>query len=146
MLRERVLRVSIRMSWGHALSRRRRQRRIPSVGLAHHWGRNRRAGIDAVLADNLLEGRLKNFPWEYLNILLNVAGFGVGKAHDDLEELLTIWLSLRDCLRMEAFQVTADAVLLLDTETVRRCDQLLEKVDSVDRCDITLAFFGPPDA
>lgn len=138
--------MSIRMSWGHALPRRRGQRRIPSVGLAHHWGRNRRAGIDAVLANNLLEGRFKNFPWEYLDVLLNVAGLGVGKAHDDLEELLAIWLSLGDCLRMEAFQVTANTVLLLDTETVRRGDQLLEKVNSVDRCDITLAFFGPPDA
>ncbi|KAH7463337.1 hypothetical protein FOMA001_g18233 [Fusarium oxysporum f. sp. matthiolae] len=45
---------------------------------------------------------------------------------------------------MESFQVTANTVLLLDTETVWRCDKLLETVESVDRYDITLAFLGPP--
>ncbi|KAI3573337.1 hypothetical protein IWW34DRAFT_823975 [Fusarium oxysporum f. sp. albedinis] len=66
------------------------------------------------------------------------------QSHDDLEKLLTIWLSLGNCLRMESFQVTANTVLLLDTETVWRCDKLLETVESVDRYDITLAFLGPP--
>jgi hypothetical protein len=139
--------MSVRVYWAHTLAWRSGQRRIWSVGLAHHARRRCycAAGADAVFANNLLECRLKNLPWEHLDILLNVAGLGVRKAHDDLEELFAVRLSLGHCLRMESFQVTTDAVLLFNTEAIRRCNKLLEKINSVDRCDITLALLSPPD-
>ena len=117
------------------------------VGLADHAGWSySTAGTDTVLSNNLLEGRLQNLPGKHLDVLLDIAGFGVGKAHDDLEELLAVGLSLGHRLGVESFQVTADTVLLLDTETGWRGNKLLEKINSVDRCDITLALFSPPYA
>lgn len=118
-----------------------------SVRLADHAGRSySTAGADTVLSNNLLEGRLQNLPGKHLDVLLDVAGFGIGEAHDDLKELLTVGLSLGHGLGVESFQVTADTVLFLDTETGWRGNKLLEKIDSVDRCDITLALFSPPYA
>jgi hypothetical protein len=55
-------------------------------------------------------------PWEHLDILLDIAGFGIGKAHDDFEEALAICPRLGDCERMKSFEVATDAVLLLDGE------------------------------
>jgi hypothetical protein len=118
-----------------------------SVRLADHAGRSySTAGADTVLSNNLLEGRLKNLPGKHLDVLLDIAGLGVGEAHYDLKELLAVGLGLGHGLGVESFQVTTDTVLLLDTETGWRGNKLLEKVNSVDRCDITLALFSPPYA
>jgi hypothetical protein len=56
--------------------------------------RQEAAGTGAVFADDLLESRLKDLPREHLHVLLNVPGFGVGKGHDKLEELLAFRFSL----------------------------------------------------
>jgi hypothetical protein len=117
------------------------------VRLAYHTGRRYSAArANAILSDDLLEGRLENLPGKHLDVLLDVAGFGVGEAHNDLEELFAIGLGLGNGLGVESFQVATNTVLLLNTETGWRCNELLEKIDSVDRCDIALTLLSPPYA
>lgn len=118
-----------------------------AVGVADHAGRRySAAGTNAILSDDLLEGGLKNLPGKHLDILLDIAGFGVGEAHDNLEKLLAVGLGLGHGLGVESFQVSTNTVLLLDTETGWRGNELLEKIDSVDRCDIAFALLSPPYA
>jgi hypothetical protein len=118
-----------------------------AVGVADHAGRRYSAArTNAILSDDLLEGRLENLPGKHLDILLDVAGFGVGETHNNLEKLLAVGLGLGHGLGMESFQVAANTVLLLDAETGWRGNELLEKIDSVDRCDIAFTLLSPPYA
>lgn len=118
-----------------------------AIGVADHAGRRySAAGTNAILSNDLLESRLKNLPGKHLDVLLDIAGFGVGEAHDDLEKLLAVGLGLGHGLGVESFQVSTNTVLLLDTETGWRGNELLQKIDSVDRCDIAFALLSPPYA
>jgi hypothetical protein len=118
-----------------------------AVGVADHAGRRHSAArTNAILSYDLLEGRLENLPWKHLDILLDVAGFGVGEAHNNLEKLLAVRLGLGYGLRMESFQVATNTVLLLNAETGWCGNKLLEKIDSVDRCDIAFTLLSPPYA
>ena len=83
-------------------------------------------------------------PWKDLDVLLNVARLGMREAHDDLEEFFTLGLGLGHRCRSEAFEIAADAVLLLDSET--NTNQSLKQVDGVDRSHVVLFLLLPQDA
>ena len=84
----------------------------------------------------------QDLPWKYLDILLDVPWLGMGKAHDDFEELLTVCLGLGHSLRMKAFEIATDTILLLDSEA--QGHQLLQQLDCIDaRCKTFLTLFPP---
>jgi len=103
-----------------------------------------RAGVTCIFANDLLQGRCQDPPWEDLHVLLDVARFGVRKPHDQLEEVLAIRLSLRHRRWAETLKVSPDPILLLDREA--NCDQRLEQRDRVHTRDVTLLLLRPPDA
>lgn len=83
------------------------------------------------------------FPRKHLDILLNVAGFWVREAHDDLEELLAIWLGLGNRQRAESLEVAADSVLFLYREA--NIDQLLQQVNRIHAGNEAFVLVFPPD-
>lgn len=106
---------------------------------------SRSAGVASrVFGDDLLQCDREDLPWKHLDILLDISGLGIGKSHDDLEELLSLGFGFGDSVRLEALQVAANTVLLLDCEA--RGYNSLEKRDCVDTSDICLVLLGPPDA
>jgi hypothetical protein len=50
--------------------------------LARAWWLRVWSGMTCIFANDLLESRGENAPWEDLDVLLNVPGLGVGEAHD----------------------------------------------------------------
>lgn len=66
------------------------------------------------------------------------------KAHNDLEELLTLGLGLGYCHWSEALEVATNTILLLDSKP--NPDKSFEQEDGVDRGDIELVSLLPPDA
>jgi hypothetical protein len=97
-----------------------------------------------VFPDDLLQGVAKNLPGEDLDILLNVAGLRVREAHDDLEELFAVLLGLGNRKRAEAFEVSADSILLLNGKT--NPDERFKQVDSIHTCHETLILSFPANA
>ena len=86
----------------------------------------------------------EDLPREHLDILFDVARFGVREAHNGLEEILAVGLGFRDSQWPEAFQVAPDAVLLLNSEA--DSNERLQKEDSVNTRDEAFLLFFPPDA
>lgn len=86
----------------------------------------------------------KNLPWKDLDILFDVARLGVREAHDGFEEVFAFGLGFGDRQWSEAFQVTPDAVFLLNSEA--DSNKGLQKKDSVNACDEAFLFLFPPDA
>lgn len=97
-----------------------------------------------IFTDDLLQCRPEDAPREHLNILLNVPRFWIGEAHDQLEEILTARLRLRNGDRPETFEVTADTILFLDGKT--NADKSFKQVDRVDRCHKALVLVLAIDA
>lgn len=113
---------------------------VESIGLDRSGRRVR----GCVLGNNLLKRIGKDLPGEDLDILLDVAGLGVGERHDQLEELSRLRLALRDSDGAESFEVATDTVLLLNREADG--DQGLEQVDAVDRGQEAVVLLSPVDA
>jgi len=86
----------------------------------------------------------QNAPCEDLNILLDVSGLRARKLHDELEEPLTILLSLGHGQGPEAFEIAPYHVLLLDREA--HGDQRFQQVDTIDTCHKAFVPLRPPDA
>lgn len=86
----------------------------------------------------------KYLPGKYLDVLFDISRFRVGKAHDQLEEVLGALLVLRHCDRSEPLQISTNAVLLLDRES--HPNERFQKVDAVDGCHETLVLVFSVDA
>lgn len=84
-----------------------------------------------IVAKDLLEGLLEVAPGEHLETLVNVAGLGVGVAHDMSVKVLPLTFVLLESGRLEALEVTTDTVLLLGR--VARGHEAFEEVDCVYR-------------
>lgn len=97
-----------------------------------------------VFPDDLLQGVAQNLPGENFDILLDVAGLRSREAHDDLEELFAVLLGFRNSKGSEAFQISTNTVLLLDSETYT--NERLEQVDGVNACDEALILAFPANA
>src|SRR5438128_372924 len=83
---------------------------------------------------------------KHLDVLLDVAWLRVPETHNDLEELLTLGPAFADGCRAKPFEVSADAIFLVNTESVRRSKKLLEQMDCVDRRDVARLLLFPPYA
>ena len=59
----------------------------------------------------------ENLPRKNLDVLFDIARFRIGKAHDDSKESFAVCFGLCDRERPESFEVTADAVLFLNSKT-----------------------------
>lgn len=66
------------------------------------------------------------------------------KAHDDLEEFLTLSLGLGYCHWSEPLEVATNPILLLNSEP--NTDQSFEQVNGVNRGNVELISLLPPDA
>lgn len=66
-----------------------------------------------IFPNDLLQCMCENFPWKYFHVLLDIPRLRVGKIHDNLEKILAVRLSFRDCGRSETFEVAADPIFLL---------------------------------
>jgi len=79
---------------------------------------------------------MHNFPFEYFQILFNIAWAWLSKTHDEAEERLGVFVcfALGHRLWFKAFQVSAYAILLLGTEAV--ADEGFEQTNEVDRGDV----------
>ena len=82
-----------------------------------------------IFADNRLESMREDLPGENLYVLLDVAWFGIRKAHDDFEKFLAVCLGLGNREWAESFEIAADAILLLHREA--NIDQLFQEIDGI---------------
>lgn len=70
-----------------------------------------------VFAYDLLQRMCQYLPRKNFDVLFDVARLRIRECHDDLEEILAVFLAFRDSQRAKSFQVPADSVLFLDRET-----------------------------
>ena len=89
-----------------------------------------------IFADNLIEASLEDPPREDLDVLLDVARTRMRETHDQPEEFLLSGLGFCNGLGFEALEVTTNAVLLVDSESI--ADDSLKQVDDVHRGDVAL--------
>lgn len=78
---------------------------------------------------------------EGLDILFNVPRFRRRKAHDNLEELFTLGFGFGNGQRAKAFQISPNAILLLDGKA--HPDERLQKVNGIHAGDEALPLFLP---
>lgn len=97
-----------------------------------------------VFANDLLQGKAQDSPRENLDILFDVTRLRGREAHDDLEEFFAVGLGLGDREGTESFQVTTNAILLLNGES--DVDEGLEQVNGIHTGDIALIFTFPCNA
>lgn len=82
-------------------------------------------------------------PGKYFDVFLDIARFGMGKAHDNLEESLAIWSCLRNGEGAKTLEVATYAIFLLHGKAY--IHELLQKIYRVYTCDEALVLFFPPD-
>lgn len=97
-----------------------------------------------VFSNDLLQGVGKDLPGKHLDVLFDVSGLWGWEPHDDLEEIFALSLGLGNGQGAEAFQVSADAVLLFHGES--DADERFEEIDCVDTGDEAFVLSGPIDA
>ena len=97
-----------------------------------------------IFVHDLFQGFLKDRPWENLDVLLDVPRARLRESHNETEESLVATLILGDRRRLESLEISADAVLLFDGETV--ANDCLEQIDDVDRGNVELFRIGATDA
>lgn len=97
-----------------------------------------------IFANNLLQHQVQRLPREHFDVLLNHSRSRLAIAHDYLEEIIAVWMSLCDSKRMVSFDVASNAILLLNVES--GCDKVLQQTYSVDTSNVGLFLPFPPDA
>lgn len=97
-----------------------------------------------VFPNDLLQSMAQDLPRENLHVLLDIAGLRCWEPHDDLEEFLTVRLSLGNSKWSETLQVSPNSILLFHSEP--HPNQRFEKVNGIDARHKALVFIVPVDA